>query len=376
MNNFFHRIICGLIGCLIGAVILAQPLFAQEESEVLSVPQDQYFIGKIIKVLDSTDSDYAQLSEIVQQVRVQILKGEKKGIEISAQNIMASGGDTAIELREGDAVMLVESYGPDGRSYFVTDLYRLPWLWLVCGFFVVLVFIFSRLRGLMSLIGLCVSIAVLSGYIVPTILRGGDPLTTSISGSLVILIASLYLAHGFKKRTTLALASTFIVLMCSAILAVLFVSLAQLFGNGTEEALFVQLGSGAAVNLKGLLLGGIIIGALGILDDVTTAQTAAVEEIHRANPSLSFRELYARGLSVGREHISSLVNTLVLAYAGASLPLFLLFFINKGQPWWVIVNSEFVAEEIVRTLVGSSALVLAVPITTIIAATIYSKKKL
>lgn len=376
MNNFFHRIICGLIGCLIGAVILAQPLFAQEESEVLSVPQDQYFIGKIIKVLDSTDSDYAQLSEIVQQVRVQILKGEKKGIEISAQNIMASGGDTAIELRDGDAVMLVESYGPDGRSYFVTDLYRLPWLWLVCGFFVVLVFIFSRLRGLMSLIGLCVSIAVLSGYIVPTILRGGDPLTTSISGSLVILIASLYLAHGFKKRTTLALASTFIVLMCSAILAVLFVSLAQLFGNGTEEALFVQLGSGAAVNLKGLLLGGIIIGTLGILDDVTTTQTAAVEEIHRANPSLSFRELYTRGLSVGREHISSLVNTLVLAYAGASLPLFLLFFINKGQPWWVIVNSEFVAEEIVRTLVGSSALVLAVPITTIIAAIIYSKKKL
>lgn len=375
MNFLLSILQYGFIGIGACAILLfAQPVFSQEAPSA-ALPEDTYLIGKVVKVLDSTDQDFVHISEIVQQVRVRIIKGEKKGIEVAAQNIITSGEGSSIELKEGDAIMLVEAYGLDGRSYFVSDLYRLPWLWLVGGIFIVLVFLFSHFRGLMSLVGLGVSIVVLSGYIVPTILRGGDPMTTSIIGSIGILVSSLYLAHGFKKRTSLALASTFIVLMCTAVLAVLFVSLAQLFGNGTEEALFVQLGSGAAVNLKGLLLGGIIIGTLGILDDVTTAQTAAVEEIHRANPALSFGELYARGLSVGREHISSLVNTLVLAYAGASLPLFLLFFVNKGQPWWVIVNGEFVAEEIVRTLVGSSALVLAVPITTVLAAYIYSKKK-
>jgi uncharacterized membrane protein len=125
--------------------------------------------------------------------------------------------------------------------------------------------------------------------------------------------------------------------------------------------------------MRGLLLGGIILGALGVLDDITTAQAAAVDELHRANPSLDARELYRRGLSVGREHITALVNTLFLAYAGASLPLFILFTIYNEVPVWVALNSEFVAEEVVRTLVGSMALILAVPITTAAAATIVSR---
>ncbi|HYC80108.1 MAG TPA: YibE/F family protein, partial [Candidatus Binatia bacterium] len=129
------------------------------------------------------------------------------------------------------------------------------------------------------------------------------------------------------------------------------------------------------LNLRGLLLGGIILGVLGVLDDITTAQSAAVYEIRRANPALPFKELYSRGLSIGREHISSLVNTLFLAYAGASLPLFLFFTAgDHPQPFWVTLNSEFIAEELIRTLVGSVALMLAVPITTFLAAYYFSRR--
>ena len=139
--------------------------------------------------------------------------------------------------------------------------------------------------------------------------------------------------------------------------------------------MFIQTGELSAVNLRGLLLGGIIIGALGVLDDITTAQTAAIDEISKANPRLGFRELYRSGTSIGREHIASLINTLALAYAGASLPILLLFSINEEMPMWTILNSEFMAEEIVRTLVGSSALLLAVPISTYLAARAFAHGK-
>jgi uncharacterized membrane protein len=145
-------------------------------------------------------------------------------------------------------------------------------------------------------------------------------------------------------------------------------------GNGTEDAFFLQANS-LKINLQGVFLSGIIIGVLGVLDDVTTGQSAAVEELHFANPTLGFSELYRRGLSVGREHIASLVNTLVLAYTGVSFPFLLLYGSRQLQPLWVTLNGNFIAEEIVRTLVGSSVLVIAVPLTTLLAAYYYGRKR-
>ena len=197
----------------------------------------------------------------------------------------------------------------------------------------------------------------------------------SLIGSVGIACTSLYLAHGLNRRTTIALMSTMITLVLSTLLAVAFVHLAKLFGMGAEESVFLQVGTLQQVNLRGLLLGGIIIGALGVLDDITTAQTAAIDELSKANATLGFSELYRAGTSIGREHIASLINTLALAYVGASLPVLLLFSINQEMPWWVIVNSEFVAEEIVRTLVGSSTLLFAVPISTWIAAKTFAYGK-
>lgn len=183
----------------------------------------------------------------------------------------------------------------------------------------------------------------------------------------------MFFAHGFNKSTRIAVASTGITLAIASALAYLAVTITSLFGTGSEEAMFVQVGATGSLDLRGILLAGIIIGTLGVLDDITTAQTAAVRELHDAKSTMKFREMFTRVMRIGHEHIASLVNTLVLAYAGASFPLFLLFYTTSAQPLWVIINSQQVAEEIVRTLVGSTSLILAVPISSAIAAYYYTK---
>jgi len=207
----------------------------------------------------------------------------------------------------------------------------------------------------------------------PAILKGYDPLLVAVLGCLAITFVSLYLSHGFNKRISIAVLSTALTLGVAYILDLAFVNFAGLSGTGTEEAFYLQFAA-QTINMRGLLLAGILLGVMGVLDDITTAQSAAVDELHQANPALSFIELYKRGLSVGREHIASLINTLVLAYVGVSFPLILLFTLNKPQPLWLTLNSNFIAEEVVRTLVGSSALIIAVPVTTFFAAYFFSRK--
>ncbi|MDP2630168.1 MAG: YibE/F family protein [Candidatus Uhrbacteria bacterium] len=367
LGNFF--LFFGILLSLCSAV----PVFADDNTQVF-LP-DVYYKGAVVRALDKKSGDIVEGSTIVQNVLVRIESGSKKGIEVAAQNAILSNIQGGRALRENDKVVIVESYGIDGRSYAVVDSYRLSSLGILALIFIICVWFFGRIRGLSSLLGLTFSIGVLVFFIVPQILQGRDPFLISVVGSLIIAFVSLYLAHGFNKRTSIALLSTVITLVFSALCSVLFVTFGKLFGTGTEEALYLQIGQTESINLQGLLLGGIIIGIMGVLDDITTAQTAAVDEISKANPSLTFHELYARGLSVGKEHIASLVNTLALAYAGVSLPLFLLFIVNKGQPLWVIVNGENIAEEIVRTLVGSSALIIAVPVATFLAARWYGARK-
>jgi len=172
------------------------------------------------------------------------------------------------------------------------------------------------------------------------------------------------------------LLSTIITLGISVGISQIFIKASHLFGRGSEEAYFLQFGQFGSIDLRGLLLAGIIIGTLGLLDDITTAQTAVVGELRLANKQLSNKEIYSRALVVGKEHISSLVNTLVLAYAGTSLPLFILFTVSDNVPLWAKLNSELISEEIIRTLIGSMALILAVPISTFLATYLLKKEKL
>lgn len=342
---------------------------ATQSSAPEAFTPDEYLRAKVVAILEDRQATLGGVPQPYQKVELEMQSGPSKGQRI----IVDHGGEVTIreyqKVRVGERVVVLKTVEVDGTdAYYIADHYRLPSLGWVVAIFFILVVAFGRWRGFTSIIGVAVSIVVLTTFIIPRILSGSNPLLMSLIGAVIIAVISLYVAHGIAHRTTVALVSTLITLGLATGLAYLFVALSHLSGVGTEEAYYLQFGALEDLNLRGLLLGGIIIGALGVLDDITTGQTAAVEEIRRANPALTQRELVQRGLRVGREHIASLVNTLVLAYAGAAFPLLLLFSMNTSVPLWTTFNSEMIAEEVIRTLVGSSALVLAVPIATVLAA--------
>jgi uncharacterized membrane protein len=210
-------------------------------------------------------------------------------------------------------------------------------------------------------------------FVIPAILEGESPVAVSIVGAAAVMFVALYLAHGVNVRTSSAVLGTLVSLGITGILALLFVELARFTGFASEEALFLQV-SAQQVNIKGLLLGGIIIGTLGVLDDVTITQASAVWELHVANPAYGARELYRAAVRIGRDHIASTVNTLVLAYAGASLPLLIVFSLSS-RPLGEVLTTEVISEEIVRTLVGSIGLVASVPVTTALTAAVVSHRR-
>lgn len=214
-----------------------------------------------------------------------------------------------------------------------------------------------------ALIGMAISLAVIAGYILPSILRGQDPVVTSVLGSFVLLTLTYYLIHGWTLKAHAAVVATFFALILTAVLALVSVEAARLTGLGSEEAMFLTQFSGVRLSMRGLLLASILIGALGVLDDLTINQVSAVFEIRRADPGLVGRGLFRRAMVIGQDHIAATVNTLLLAYVGASLPLLLLFGMF-GEPVGIALNRAMIAEEVVRTLVGSIGLILAVPIAT------------
>jgi uncharacterized membrane protein len=274
---------------------------------------------------------------------------------------------TGDSFRAGQRVRLsiLEQEGQP-TFYNIRDLERgRPMLALV-ALFTVAVLAFGRWQGLRSLIGLACSFAVIVGFLVPAILRGRSPVPVALVGATAIMLVSLYLAHGFGRKTTAAAAGTALALGLTAALTAGFVELTSLTGLASEDAQNVSFQVGG-ISLRGLLLAGIIIGGLGVLDDVTVSQASVVFELRRANPEAGFAELVSGALAVGRDHVAATVNTLFLAYAGASLPLLVLV-ASGGDTLGTVATAEAVAVEVVRTLCGSVGLIAAVPLTTLLAA--------
>ncbi len=270
----------------------------------------------------------------------------------------------------GDAVVLGWSGGnpDDPGSYQIVDFQRGGPLWWLAGLFALAVLALGRWRGLAALAALGLSFVVLVLFVLPAILAGRDPLWVAVVGSCLIMFAVLYLSHGPSARTSTAVLGTLVSLLLIGVLGSTFTALARLTGlDDTTDNLIAALG--VPVDARGLLLAGVVIGALGVLDDVTVTQTSAVWELHRADPAMGARALFAAGMRIGRDHVSSAVNTLVLAYAGAALPLLLTFSIS-GRGLGDVLTSQDVATEIVRTLVGSIGLVASVPVTTGLAAVV------
>ncbi|MFJ6571365.1 YibE/F family protein [Streptomyces sp. NPDC091292] len=275
--------------------------------------------------------------------------------------------DSPRQLHTGQKVIV--AYAPDAPrelQYAVTDVDRKIPMALLAGIFAVAVVVVGRLRGLMALVALAASFLVLTFFILPAILQGSNPLVVAVVGASAIMLIALYLCHGLTARTSVAVLGTLVSLLLIGLLGSLFIGWAALSGNTDDNTGLIH-GLYPSIDMSGLLLAGVIIGSLGVLDDVTVTQTSAVWELHQADPTMGRRALYRAGIRIGRDHIASVVNTLVLAYAGAALPLLLLFSIAQSSVG-TVATSELVAEEIVRTLVGSIGLVASVPVTTALAA--------
>ncbi|WP_328933304.1 MULTISPECIES: YibE/F family protein [unclassified Streptomyces] len=279
--------------------------------------------------------------------------------------------DQSRQLHQGEKVVVAyEPSAPRDLQYSVTDVNRKLPMTLLAGIFALAVVVVGRLRGVMALIALAISFMILNFFILPAILHGSNPLIVAVVGSSAIMLIALYMCHGLSARTSVAVLGTLMSLVLIGILGSVFIDWAALTGNTDDNTGLIH-GLYPSIDMSGLLLAGVIIGSLGVLDDVTVTQTSAVWELHEANPSMGWRGLYRAGIRIGRDHIASVVNTLVLAYAGAALPLLLLFSIAQSSVGSV-ANSELVAEEIVRTLVGSIGLVASVPVTTALAALVVS----
>lgn len=338
-------------------------------------PFSEYEKAVVVSIESESHDNFETIQRYIQEVKVRFLSGQNKNQEV---NLSYEVGTEQQKLRIGSKIVVAKSSFEEnvsGYEFVIVDEYRLPYLAIFILLFVVLAIIFGRWRAVTSIVGLLFSLVVLLYFLAPRILSGSNPTELALAACVIIAIVSLYIAHGFNRRTSLSVISTLIIIFTAFCFSLLAIKFLRLFGNGSEEILLLQSYSLGALNLQGLLLAGILIGTLGILDDITTAQTAAVEELSKANQSFSLSELYKSAMSIGREHIASLINTLVLAYAGAFFPLFLIIIINFHQPFWTILNSEFIIEEVVRALVGSIALVLAVPLSSLLASYYYSRKK-
>lgn len=299
-------------------------------------------------------------------ITIEVTEGAAQG-STAPMEIELNDNIPASKLETGDKIVVNDSGPelPDESRFSFADVQRGRSLWVLALVFAAAVVALGRWRGLLALLGIVVSLGVLLVYVFPALLHGVSPLGVALTGSSIIAFTVIYLAHGVNDRTTVALLGTLASLVLTAALAAVFAGAAQLSGLASEEST-ILLAFAPELDFRGLLLAAVIIGTLGVLDDVTITQVAAVWELHRADPESTGRQLYVAAINIGRDHIASTVNTLVLAYSAAALPLLLLF-TQSGLAMGDVLTTETVAVEIVQTLVGSIGLVASVPLTTALA---------
>ncbi len=360
-----------ILATAIGLVVLWPPSSSLRLSgENLGTPVDLVDATVVAAPVVACPSALPGLSLTCRDVTARLDSGPEKG-QTAVLDI--TEGPDQPTLRAGDRIVLGRAADPGGDvAYYFSDYQRRTPLLLLGALFAAAVVGLARWRGALALVGLGISLLVLVRFVLPAILAGESALAVAVVGASLIAMVIIYLAHGVSARTTTAVLGTLLSLGLTAVLAVVFVELTQLTGLSSEEGTYLRGLLGGQVNLRGLLLGGIVIGALGVLNDVTITQASAVWEIYLANPSTSARDLYRSAMRIGRDHIASTVDTLVLAYAGAALPLFVVFTV-AGRGLGDVITGEVVAAEVVQTLIGSLGLVAAVPVTTGLAAVLVTR---
>ena len=324
--------------------------------------------ARVVEIIEEGEIQLGEVPQPYQVMRIELMDGEYRGLLMEIDYGRRQIRQEGISFSPGDEILVTMGRRQDGvlTAYFVDMMRIKPLLWLLLTF-IVSIIVISGWKGVRALLAMAFSLLVIIGYIIPHILSGEDPVKVSIIGSAVLLGVTLYVTYGWNLKTHSSVVSMVITLLITGLLTWFFAGLTRLTGFGSEDALFLLQMQDVSINLRGLMLGGMIIGAVGVLDDLVTTQSSAVFELHGTDPGQGSRGLFHRSMRIGQDHVAATVNTLVLAYAGASLPMLLVFTLARGQLSY-LVNFEIIAVEIVRTLVGSLGLIFAVPIATGIAA--------
>lgn len=347
-------------------VTAGEPIFdASWQAEVLT---SETLEGEVVEIVSQRLEPYdVSQSIVIQEVKVLITKGSIRNQTISLEyNRTVSSGEPILQV--GDQILINSSQLADQEPvYYVIDFVRREALFNLFLLFVIVVLLVGKWKGVSSLLGLASSFAIIFTVLLPAIQAGHDPLLVAIGSAGLIILVTFYLSHGINEKTTWAVLGTLSSLIVTGLLAHYFIDQAKLTGFGAEEVAFLQVLKAGELNVRGLLLAGIIIGALGVLDDITISQVSVVQELKKTKKKLKADELFFKAMNVGRDHIASLVNTLILVYTSAAMPLLLLFTIDSSRTALDVINYEVVAEEIVRTLVASIGLIMAVPLTTALA---------
>jgi len=307
----------------------------------------------------------AVIEKISETATIKFTTGPKKNSSITfpfnSQQIQGR------DYKAGDKVMIAKiEDGLGDPQYFIVDYVRRDALMLLGLLFIVCTVLIARKKGIAALLSMAFTFFVIFKFLLPQILSGQNPIIAAVMTGIMTVPVTYYASHGFNKKTHSAALGTIIALILTSVLAYFSIEATKLTGFATEDAVFLTLAVQGGLNMKGLLLAGIIVGLIGILDDITVSQSAIVFKLKENAPHLSVKELYVQGMDIGKDHIGSVINTLILVYTGAALPFLLLFVVN-GQNLGTAINYELISEEIVRTLVASIGLIMAVPITTFIA---------
>jgi uncharacterized membrane protein len=332
-------------------------------------------VMEILQVEQKTREDGSVFAQ--QNLKLLGLEGEWKNREVIYQGLDDIEVANIGLYKVGDRVFMDAYTDESGATiFYITDFVRSGQLFLLFTLFILTALLIGRYKGFKALISLAISFVIIIKFILPQILNGRDPFLISLVGGLVILAVVIYLTEGVQKKSHLAVASVLISLSITLILSLIFTNLTKLSGLAQEEAAFLIGLGNVTINFKGLLLAGFIIGAIGVLDDIIIGQIETVEQIKAANPSLPPKKIFSLAYKVGNTHLGAIINTLFLAYAGAALPLLLLFILNQesGLTFGRLINTEIVSTEIVRTLVGGIGVMLSMPVATFLA-TVKLRKK-
>lgn len=315
--------------------------------------------GTITEVLDQETQVFSDGStQTTLLLEVSLSSGESIQVE---QSIFDNLGT---QFSIGDRVVVAVDTTAQGDFYTITDYVRWPGIVGLFLTFVLIVLTINRWHGLRSLLGLLASFVVIFGYTVPQLLAGQSPLLVTLLSGGFIIGSSYFLTHGFNPKTTIAAIGTFVSLMITISLSLIFTNLTRLNGFSSEEVAFLSTATGGTLDVTGLVTTSIVLGTLGVLDDITIAQASVVTELHSSDSNISPKQLFTKAMRVGHDHISSLVNTLILVYTSSALPTILLFVESQQGAWWQYLNYQPMAQELVTMLLASSGLVIAVPITT------------